>query len=141
MEKTQYYNLNKPEETDPLRLEDFNENADLIDAALNELNSVMGQMAVPKIAVGTYTGNGSASAKTITVGFAPKMVLVWGDWSDDYSTYHAGYCGISIQGQTLQGILTLTDTGFQVKSTKDNSNNQLYPHLNASRSYFYFAIG
>lgn len=141
MQKTSNYNLNQWESTDPVRREDFNADNAAIDAALGSLNAAMGQMTVPKIAVGTYTGTGSTTAKTITVGFAPKMVFVWADWSDDYSTYHAGYCGMSVKGQTLQNILTLTDTGFQIKSTKDSSDNQLYPHLNASRSYFYFAIG
>lgn len=34
MTKTQHYELKKPEITDPLRVADFNENSDLIDAAL-----------------------------------------------------------------------------------------------------------
>ena len=45
MTKTQNYNLNKPEVTDPLRLADFNENADKIDAALNSLNTAVGSKA------------------------------------------------------------------------------------------------
>lgn len=34
MTKTQNYNLNKPETTDPMRLADFNENSEILDAAL-----------------------------------------------------------------------------------------------------------
>ena len=136
MQKTSNFNLNKPEAADPMRLEDFNQNADLIDAALANLTA-----AVPKIAVGTYTGDGSTTAKTIDVGFAPKMVFVWANWKDDSSTYSANYCGMVVQGQALQNILTLTSTGFQVKSTKDSKGYQEYPFLNANQLYFYFAVG
>ena len=141
MTKTEHYNLNKPEAGDPLRLADFNANSDIIDGALSNLNTALGQMAVPKIAVGSYTGDGTTAGMEITVGFAPKMVLVWCNWSDDYSTYNAHYCGMAIQGQTLQNILTLTDTGFHVKSTQERGGEQLYPHLNTTRTYLYFAIG
>ena len=34
MQKTTNYNLNKPETTDPMRLADFNENSEILDAAL-----------------------------------------------------------------------------------------------------------
>jgi len=132
MNYTETLKLNKPGAADPMRLEDFNHNADLIDAALTE---------IPKIAVGTYTGDGSTDTPTmVDVGFAPKMVLVWCNWSDDSGTYNTKYCGMAIQGQSLQGILTLTNKGFQVKSLLDDSY-QLYPYLNAKRTYFYFSIG
>ena len=38
MEKTTYYQLNKPEAADPLRLADFNENADKIDGLLKQVD-------------------------------------------------------------------------------------------------------
>ena len=142
MEKTSNYNLNKPEATDPLRVSDFNENADIIDGALSNLNAAVGQIAVPQIAVGTYTGNNSTiNPTTVEVGFAPKMVFIWRDWSDTSSSYKANYCGMAIQDQSLQNMLTLTETGFQVLNRDDNSGNQLYPCLNRTQSYFYFAIG
>ena len=34
MTKTSNYNLNKPEPTDPMRLADYNQNSDIIDAAI-----------------------------------------------------------------------------------------------------------
>ena len=36
MQLTPNYNLKKPEETDPIDILDFNDNADLIDAALKK---------------------------------------------------------------------------------------------------------
>lgn len=137
MQKTQNYNLNQWEPADPIRRADFNADNAAIDAALGSLNT-----AVPKIAVGTYTGNGSATkAKTIAVGFAPKMVFVWANRSATTSSYDTNYCGMTIQGQTLQDILILTDTGFQVMNATDYNGYQKYPYLNASITYFYFAIG
>ena len=38
MEKTTYYQLNKPEAADPLRVADFNENADKIDGLLKQVD-------------------------------------------------------------------------------------------------------
>ena len=47
MTKTNNYNLKKPEPTDPLRVADFNENADLIDAALGALTGAYGPSNLP----------------------------------------------------------------------------------------------
>ena len=137
MTKTQNYNLKKPEPNDPLRVADFNENADKIDAALVNLAGT-----APKIAVGTYTGNNSIiNPVTVEVGFAPKMVFVWCNRSGTVSGYDTNYCGMAIQGESLQDMLTLTDTGFQVQNRDNDSGYQLYPSLNRAQSYFYFAIG
>ena len=86
MTKTQNYNLNKPEATDPLRLADFNQNADIIDAALKNqandlavLSTTVASKGNCKIAVGSYVGTnkyGSANPTKLEVGFAPKLVLI-----------------------------------------------------------------
>lgn len=152
MEKTANFNLNKPEVTDPMRLADFNQNSDIIDAALANLNTAVGSKAeqsavtalttaVPKIAVGTYTGDTTITGMAVDVGFAPKMVFIWANWCDDSSTYNTKYCGMVVEGQSLQDILKLTDTGFRVISTKDNNGYQEFPYLNSTRTYFYFAVG
>ena len=93
MTKTNIYNLKKPEPTDPLRLEDFNENADILDGLLNSLNTaVEGLDAAAKkfgnchIASGTYKGTGkygSANPTTIEVGFAPKIVIIFFEHFED----------------------------------------------------------
>lgn len=75
MEKTQNYNLNKPEVSDPMRLADFNENSDLIDAALTSLNTEVENV----VYVGSYTGNGT-SDRTIALPWKPKFVLLLGHY-------------------------------------------------------------
>ena len=70
MEKTTNLNLNKPEPNDPLRLEDFNENNEIIDAALGELSA-------ERIYIGSFVGNG-ASRRTVQLPWEPKFALVLG---------------------------------------------------------------
>ena len=91
MTKTNNYNLKKPEPTDPLRLEDFNENADLIDAALggkanaadltalSQTVSALVQGGVGRAAWGSYTGDGTygKSAPTVLdVRFTPVFAVI-----------------------------------------------------------------
>ena len=45
MTRTNNYNLKKPEPNDPLRVADFNENADILDGLLNSLNTAVGSKA------------------------------------------------------------------------------------------------
>ena len=62
-----------------MRLADFNENADIIDAALRALNAVVANAGNCKIAIGTYDGNdayGADNPTRLDVGFAPKLVFI-----------------------------------------------------------------
>ena len=142
MTKTANYNLNKPEAGDPIRVADFNANADMIDAALNGLNSAMGQMAVPKIAVGTYDGTGQNKTQSITLEFRPKAVIAWGNRStllqaDDYS-----FSAMAVDGTAYTRALEITDTGFNAISEGNYELSQYYPNLNNSgMTYLYLAIG
>ena len=71
MTKTEHYNLNKPEGGDPLRLADFNANADIIDAAL---------AGCARVECGTYTGKGtygSSNKNKLTFGIQPKIVFIF----------------------------------------------------------------
>ena len=79
MQKTSNYNLKKPEPTDPLRVEDFNENADIIDAALAGLNTVVGNAGNCKIVTGSYVGTGTYGAdnsNSLSFDFVPKLIEV-----------------------------------------------------------------
>lgn len=86
MEKTANFNLNKPEPSDPLRLEDFNVNSDIIDAALGELSAA-------RIYIGSFVGNG-ASSRTIQLPWKPKFALVLGHYNSSGALYVLveGYC-------------------------------------------------
>lgn len=133
MTKTANYNLKKPEPTDPLRVEDFNENADKIDAALGNLNT-----AATKIAMGSYTGTGTSdrdNPNILTFDFAPKALFVWGN----------GYVALGIRDQKLQSISS--DNDAQCTTTWSGNTVQWYSgystyQMNSSgETYCYLAIG
>ena len=115
MEKTTYYQLNKPEAADPLRVADFNENADKIDAALKQVddNSVTRSAQVRseaanalaayqtandaavaakgncRVVVGTYTGTGtygSSNKNSLTFDAEPLFLLINGGGYTAYMT-------------------------------------------------------
>ena len=133
MTKTGNYNLNKPEPTDPLRLADFNENADIIDAAL---------AAVPSFVTGTYTGDGTTN-RTIELGFTPKAVFVC---NNQGATAHVGssvswmiYGGLALPDCPVQRsgkkALSIVSGGFQVTYYSDAA---LRICTNLSDSVFYY---
>ena len=87
MTKTEHYQLNKPEATDPVRVADFNANADIIDGALAgkaeqsavaALQSAVNGKGNCRIMWGSYTGNGtcgSSNPVTLNTSFYPVVVL------------------------------------------------------------------
>ena len=150
MTKTQNYNLKKPEPTDPVQLADFNENADLIDAALVELSSRL------KVEFGSYVGNGSfgpGTQNTLTFPFPPKVVIVV---ADTQSTSHPGALffagqrysnGFGSNGGSSYGNYGLALTwgentlSWSTKYTSSNAANADW-QLNASGvTYRYAVIG
>ena len=87
MTKTQNYNLNKPEASDPLRLADFNGNADAIDAAL---------AGCARVECGTYNGvgkYGEGNPCTLTFGIQPKIVFIFTVSSEYGSMGNTAYTG------------------------------------------------
>ena len=131
MTKTQNYNLNKPEVTDPLRVEDFNANADIIDAALNSLNTAVGSKAEQSalaelIVTGTYEGAVSSSStgkQTVTLGFQPRFLFIRNadykgsssigdDWTPKYLAFATPKHGHYVNGGTK--VVSITSTGFTV---------------------------
>ena len=80
MEKTQYYNLNKPEVTDPLRVEDFNENADLIDAAIKAVEQAVagayGPNNLPWVTGVLDLTDADSGDVAKTFGFEPSAILL-----------------------------------------------------------------
>ena len=80
MEKTQYYNLNKPEVTDPLRVADFNENADLIDAAIKAVEQTVagayGPNNLPWVTGVLDLTDADSGDVAKTFDFEPSAILV-----------------------------------------------------------------
>lgn len=92
--------------------------------------------------IGTYTGNGAASGKTVELGFRPKAVFVYrnsfhvASYSTDDGTNNC-YLGIAIGGNFTRGI-NITDKGFLVKTQETSSATT---HLNDSGGvYAYIAF-
>ena len=149
MKKTTNYQLNKPEAGDPLRLADFNQNSDILDAALSNLNAALGSKAeqsalaavtaaAPKIAIGSYVGtdaSGSSDPNRLTFDFAPKALFVWGPYDH----------GQGIRGQQL--YVHLNGTASRCTTTWNGNTVEWYTglpnyQLNTSGdTYCYLAIG
>ena len=136
---TTNYQLNLWEPGDSFRREEFNQNSQKLDAALNTLAE--GLNGACKLVVGRYQGTTDTSAtgsQTITLGFRPKAVLVWGNYTDNDVTRMGLYNGMAIDGGNLSNggtCLSIQDEGFTVY------NSSRYPKLNSSSySYFYLAL-
>ena len=156
---TSNYNLNQWEPEDKVIRTEFNEDNQKIDAALGELANQLASKVdkaaldavaatVPKIAVGTYTGNGGQS-RTISTGFTPKAVFVNSFFGGVYDYYEGRnyYGGLTVTGGPLKWendpqngtVLQITTGGFIVASHTQYSNNS---NTNVSGVvYHYLAIG
>ena len=125
MDYTQNLHLPQWEETDRIHHDDFNDAFQTLDAA------------VPRIAVGTYTGDGVNDGKTITLDFPIKAVFIWmndSTASGDSLWPHAALC--TNAANYTEDLLMLSGSSFTVR-TRDRC-----PRLNTlNRLYYYFAIG
>lgn len=138
MTKTEHYNLKKPGPNDPLSQADFNENADLIDAALAALNTAVANGV--KLQTGSYSGKGvygSGNPNTLNLNFTPKFLMVWGP----YSHIMVGITGknFSVRYDYLSWECTTTWSGATVKWYYDSSAQS---QMNESgKTYYYLALG
>jgi len=142
MQKTSNFNLNKPEAADPMRIEDFNQNADLIDAAL---------AGMPKIVTGNYVGTGTYgkdNPTTLTFPFPPKVV---GIVVDAAGQRRGGT--IFVTGQTKSSGIgptyasnsaydhVLTWSGNSISWYAADTDTALDQLNDSANTYYYFAIG
>ena len=151
---TTNYNLCQWLATDQVKRTDFNEDNAKIDAALADLESSKADQAalnaasarIPKVAAGTYTGNGSTTRK-ISLSFTPKAVLVMPQNSrlSDSGSTSMTCGGLAVTGGNVldgQGtaVVSIVSNGFQVSYYKSNS----YTCAASNQSgtvYHYGAIG
>ena len=110
------------------------------DAAQNAADTIAENAYSPThkpYVVGSYVGTGLP--QTITLGFRPSFLIICGDKSFSTPSGHSSSLGDSfgiITANHNYGLVTLTDTGFQV--THDNN---LYPQLNDTVDvYVYIAF-
>ena len=147
MTKTMNYNLNKPEATDPLRLADFNQNSDILDAAL---------AGCARVECGTYVGTGTHgpnNKNTLTFGIQPKIVFIfktieYGSMADTAYTgstlgtdnvvfYYGGSKYKTYSSGTGQTHYTMSDNTL----TWYNTQNVWFQLNGNNTTYGYIAIG
>lgn len=85
MEHTEYYHLPQWEADDRIHHDDFNDAFAAIDTAVAGKAEAS---AVPKFYHGSYIGDGTAT-RTITLGFTPKALLIFGHKSESGSFYQS----------------------------------------------------
>ncbi len=155
--KTPNYQLNQWEPTDQFVRTDFNEDNAKIDAALSVERSAREAAdaalrasleaqgaTIPKIKAGTYTGDGAAS-RFISVGFAPKAVIVWPYWGIISSGILAAG-GLAVAGSPLyagntnNAVIAISGNGFWVYYTYRTDGVSQYTN-NEGKLYHYLAIG
>lgn len=131
MQKTENYNLNLFESTDPVKHEDINTNTELIDSAIN---GVKDAFPIKQFVFGSYAG--SSSNQTINVGFTPKVVLVCNNMAvaslarTVMAFKDTAYCYNS-----SNAAMTIVTNGFKVVS------NDSVPVVNSSNyTYYYLAL-
>lgn len=161
---TATYQLNQWLASDPVLREDFNSDNLKLENALAALASALNTKAgsdqltavaqtVPKVAVGSYVGDGAAS-KSIALPFTPKAVYacpvhggtLWiPEGSGNGTTYTYG--GLAVTGQnamTWRGghdVVAIQTGGFTVYYSY-YSNEFMYAAANMSgQTYVYVAIG
>ena len=147
---TTNYELSQWLSADQVLRTDFNADNAKIDAALAETAA-----AVPRIAVGSYTGSG-ASARTILVGFTPKAVILCSEEGITYDGYASGYTTLrgglilpncplrlgygSVGSTSYQTAAQITTNGFTVCQVQLTNNHNV--ECNASGvQYHYLAVG
>lgn len=133
MTKPTNYQLPKWEKTDRIQMKDFNDMTATLDAALG---------TIPKLAVGTYVGDGAFGYEHLTIlsfDFKPKIVLI--------SAPTLNTCNMilfsSAGGNTYlaggaQNALTAIWSGNQLSWYGNGSG--LEQLNNAGTTYYYFAV-
>lgn len=129
MQKTENYNLNLFESTDPVKHEDINTNTELIDSAINGVKEAF---AVKNFAIGTYAGNDGT--RTVALGFTPRLVLVCNAY--EYANI-GNKIGMAVTGKAYasNSTISIVTNGFKVV------NDSNYAMNSSTYSYNYFALG
>ena len=135
--KTENYQLNQWEPEDNFLREDFNADNAALETALTAMQTAVDSQL--QAVFGKYTGNAAynnSSAQTITLGFRPKMVIVFpsaGTWVNSSTCY----CAMNYDGSGAGNTIGITATGFTARNTTSPSNS--YLNYN-STTYLYFAF-
>ena len=150
--KTPFLGLNKWQGTDKPKMNDFNTDNQLIDAAVQQhtqrtdLHLTQQEKAFlqqPMI-VGSYVGNGENS-RVISLGFQPKFVLVFADsypltYWDMGQNDNNTYCVMATPVCGTIGI-DMTESGFKLYHTNAGASSFAASRMNQlNLKYSYIAM-
>lgn len=93
--QTANFGLSQYAGSDAFSRDDFNADNVTIDNALKSLSDTTAQY---QYVLGSYVGNGDTSGKRLTLGFKPKLVMIFTD------SQQGGYSMFLIQGLTYTDI-------------------------------------
>ena len=158
---TTNYQLCQWEAADKVLRTDFNEDNQKIDAAMKANadalagkadSSALAEIAasIPKVAVGTYSGDGAAS-RTISLPFTPKAVFLCdqaGHTAEDvtYLQNKYFYGGLALAGHPVVApgnftLLSIAENGFTVGQQTNSDTHYFYNGNYSGTVYHYLAIG
>jgi len=132
MNYTENYALPQWEKSDRIMMDDFNEAMAAIDTGLKAMET-----AIPKIKVGTYTGNGAGS-RFIQLDGTPDVLIV--TYQGRIGQGNILYGGVIHPGSYPSGgseAITLGTNGFTVKG--GTADTMYRANMNGTK-YHYLAI-
>lgn len=137
--QTTNFGLNQWAEKDKVLREEFNQDNAKLDIALKE---------IPKIVTGIYQVPKEQLGQPyhISLGFRPKLVLVWRNQVSGYAVYLL-YCAMVLDGYPIKeytsniSLMEIDDDGFVVQRVMYNDNSAYYPSLSEASEYMYMAVG
>lgn len=125
--KTPYYQLNQWVADDSVLRTDFNLDNSKIDQTLKNLTPVSGY----------YTGTGEASTQTVSLGFRPRILLIFPMGGQCLDGKKLPF-GLSVEGFPSQNV-TMTETGFQVSGSLNYPANESSNDSKERNPYRYVA--
>lgn len=144
--QTPNYQLSQWEKDDKILMDDFNADNTKIDGALKAEADAREALAatIPKIAVGSYTGDGAAE-RFLDLGFTPKAVYISTNYGVTFTNNvnYANYLGgLIFSGGPLEVSGTIYGQimagGVQLYHKKDSSHT--YSTNRENTKYYYFAV-
>ena len=137
MNYTENYALPQWEKSDRIMMDDFNAAMEAIDTGLKAVET-----AIPKIKVGTYTGNGNygeSNKTSLSFDFKPTLVLVFEPSGSSYQILPLPPVNGTVCPVKVNMGIQVSWSGNQVSWY---SNNDQYHQFNQSGvTYYYVAFG
>lgn len=132
MRQTQTYSLNLVDPDDTFSPDPINQNTQKLEDQLTALggadtalDSRVAALEGHKLAVGSYAGNGSSSARTIRLGFKPRVLFL--------QVRNNGICMATQAFPYGSSDVVITEDGFSVKNGSFHGNT-------SGQTYIYFAV-